>query len=236
MVSVKCENGEFLVKGTFDMGMAGVFENKEYGEGNIGFDSLIGNVEDFTRYTLDGSDGEYAQDMRQFFSGVPRDAASLAKAMEAYINKWEEKVLANQKQLNDYFIYQLILNWVDCDMPFWECEEAILPEYADAYDEETYQQLYEDESLRDAVDSLCDEYEHTPNDGSMEKTDVGLLARELFPMFDFDSLINSIHPDCLTFESGLMSVQFSDGWNNNFYCSACACFDSDLTPNEWQNF
>ena len=45
MVRVKCENGKFLIKGTFDMGIAGVFENKEYGEGNIELDSFNDEVE-----------------------------------------------------------------------------------------------------------------------------------------------------------------------------------------------
>ncbi len=46
MVSVKCEKDKFLIKGTFDMGIIGVFENREYGEGNIEF---CYNVRDLER-------------------------------------------------------------------------------------------------------------------------------------------------------------------------------------------
>jgi len=61
-----------------------------------------------------------------------------------------------------------------------------------------------------------------------QKTDVEALARKLFPMFDFDGLIASITPDVLTFEGSYMQVQFSDGWDNEFYCSAYAEFDENM--------
>ena len=111
-----------------------------------------------------------------------------------------------------------------------------MPEYADKYDEETYEQLYEDDELSDAIYALCDEYEYAPNDGSIEKTDVEVLAKKLFPMFNFDGLMKLIHSDFLVFDSYEMSVQISDGWGNDFYCSACAWFDADLAPGRWQNF
>ena len=55
-------------------------------------------------------------------------------------------------------------------------------------------------------------------------------------MFDFDGLVKSIHSDCIVFADDWMYVQISDGWNLNFYCSACVCFDADLAPRTWQNF
>lgn len=47
MVRVKCVNGRFLFKETFDVGIAGVFENKEYGAGNIRFDSFVEDAKNF---------------------------------------------------------------------------------------------------------------------------------------------------------------------------------------------
>lgn len=236
MVSVKCENGEFLVKGTFDIGIAGVFENNEYGEDKIGFSSFMGDIDKFVKYILDGSEQRYRRDIKQAFANVKRDADSLAKAMEEYLNKKEEKVQKNIKQVNDYFLYRVIEDWVDCETPFWECKEAILPEYADKYEEADYKQLYQNEELSAAVDALYNEYNEAPNDGSMVKTDVEALAKKLFPMFDFDGLMKSIHPDCLVFCEDGMSVQFSDGWGDYFYCSACEKFDENLAPGAWANF
>lgn len=236
MVRVKCENGKFLIKGTFDMGIAGVFENKEYGEGNIELDSFNDEVEKLLMYTLDSPFSNKDSEMKRFFADVPRDAASLAKAMEDYLNKKEDEVQKNIKQINDYFLYKVIEDWVDCETPFWECEQAILPEYADKYDEEAYEQLYSDEELCEAVDALYAEYNDSPNDGSLVKTDVEALAKKWFPMFDFDGLVKNIHPDALVFNKNGISVQISDEWDCQFYCSACVDFDENLAPNGWNNF
>lgn len=235
MVKIKCKKEKFLIKGTFDMGIAGVFENKRYGKGNIELDDFIGEVEDLLD-TLEDLDEEYGGELKQAFLGVKRDGKSLAKAMEEYLNKKEEKVQKNIKQMNDYFLYRVIEEWVECETPFWECKEAILPEYADKYEEADYKQLYQNKELCAAVDALYNEYNEAPNDGSMVKTDVEALAKKLFPMFDFDGLKKSIHPDCLVFGEDGMSVQFSDGWGDYFYCSACEKFDENLAPGAWANF
>ena len=38
MIEIKYENGMFLAKGTFSIGITGVYENKDFGDGNITID------------------------------------------------------------------------------------------------------------------------------------------------------------------------------------------------------
>lgn len=228
MVSVKIENGKFLAKGNFDMGMAGVFENKEFGQGNI---EIEYEVEDFIK-DLD-SDYSWMNGIKDIFKTVQKDEEALAKAMEDYLNNKEAWVQKNIKHFNDYFLYQLILNFVDCGYPFWETEDAILPEFAE---KEEFEYVYEDGEISSAIYALDEEFREKPIDGVAQKTDVEALARKLFPMFNFDGLIASITPDILNFNGSWMQVQFSDGWDNEFYCSAYEEFDENMIPRDWHNF
>ena len=228
MVSVKIENGKFLAKGNFDMGMAGVFENKEFGQGNI---EIEYEVEDFIK-DLD-SDYSWMNGIKDIFKTVQKDEEALAKAMEDYLNNKEAWVQKNIKHFNDYFLYQLILNFVDCGYPFWETEDAILPEFAE---KEEFEYVYEDGEISSAIYALDEEFREKPIDGVAQKTDVEALARKLFPMFNFDGLMASITPDILNFNGSWMQVQFSDGWDNEFYCSAYEEFDENMIPRDWHNF
>ena len=92
MVHVKIENGQFLVKGTFDMGIAGVFENKDFGQGNI---EIEYKVEDFIK-DLD-SDYCWMNEIKDIFKAVAKEDDALAKAMEDYLNKKEAFVQKNSK-------------------------------------------------------------------------------------------------------------------------------------------
>ena len=228
MVHVKIENGQFLVKGTFDMGIAGVFENKDFGQGNI---EIEYKVEDFIK-DLD-SDYCWMNEIKDIFKVVAKEDDALAKAMEDYLNKKEAFVQKNSKHFNDYFLYRLILVFVDCAYPFWETEEAILPEYAD---KEEFEYVYEDNEVSSAIYALDEEFYEKPINGVEQKTDVETLARKLFPMFNFDGLIASITPDILNFNGSWMQVEFSDGWDNEFYCAAYEEFDETMTPRDWHNF
>ena len=230
MVQVICRDGKFLAKGTFDMGLAGFYENKDFEDRAI---QIENSLEDM----IQGLEKDYKwmNPLKPIFEKVPRDGDSLAKALENYINGKEALVQKNRKQLNDYFLYQLISNFVACAFPFWENENAILPEYKH-YREEDFEKIYEDERL-DVIDDLWEEFDDAPNNGSVQKTDVEALAKKLFPMFDFDGLIKSIEPGVIAFDGSWMVVEFSDGWGGlDFYCSAYEKFDENLAPRDWHNF
>lgn len=230
MIEVIYKDGEFLAKGTFSMGIAGTYENKEYGQGNIHIDLELEEL-------LENWDKEYSwrEPLKPVLADVPKDGNSIAKALEDYYNNKEKMVLENEKQINDYFLYQLVTNFVDCGTPFWETEQAILEEYRGKYSEEEYDEMYSDECY-DAVDALRDEYEGTPNDGSLKKTDVEQVIRKYFPMFDLNGLLASIKSEYLHFNGAYLIVQFSDGWGREFYCGAYEEFDENLSPTDWHNF
>lgn len=231
MISVICRDGKFLAKGTFSIGIAGTFENKDYGEGNIEIEYDLDN-------TFKHMDSGYSwmEPLKSVLENIPKDGDSVAKALEDYYNSKELMIKKNVKQINDYFLYRLILDFADCAYPFWETDEAVLPEFRNKYSEEDFEAIYDNDELNNAIYALFDDFDESPNDGSIEKTDVESLARKLFPMFNFDGLIQSINPDGLNFSGGMMQVQFSDSWGYNFFCSAYEEFDENLAPHDWHNF
>lgn len=240
MVSVIYKDNQFLVKGTFDMGIAGVFENKEYmgyNEDDIPLISIEDSLEDL-REDLEG-DYYWIEPLKPYLEDMPGDGASVAKILETYINDMEETARKNIKQINNYFWYQLLSNWMDCEMPFWEYKDLVLQEYRDKYTEEDYGMIYENiynnEELISKYRALYEEFDEQPNDGSMEKTDVEALLRKMFPVFNFDKFIQTIKPDCMVFNGGCMHIQFSDE-TNGFFCGAYEEFDEKFTPSDWHNF
>lgn len=115
MVSIICKDGAFLAKGTFDFGIVGTYENKEYGEGNIeiryDLENLLGDLD---------ADYQWMKPLREALCDIPKDADSVAKALENYYNAKEVKVQKNIKQLKDYFLYRLVEDLFECGFPYWE--------------------------------------------------------------------------------------------------------------------
>lgn len=233
MVSVICKDGKFLAKGTFKVGIVGTFENKEYGEGNI---EISYNLEEFIDEL--NSDYKWMEQMKVAFADIPKDGDSIAKGLEDYINAKEVEIQKNIKQINDYFLYRLIQTFVDLAYPFWEVKEAILTEFLASYSDEDFEKIYDNVELDNAIAALCGEFENKPNDGSLKKTDVEKLARSLFPMFDFDKLIQSLVPKVVVFFGSWIDIEFNDtlGRGSEFYCAAAETFEEDFTPREWHNF
>ena len=230
MLKIICKEGHFLAKGTFSIGIAGTFENKDFGEGNIEFTLSLRDLTDRN------TDLPWIAPLQSVLSNVPTDEHSLAVALENYYNALEAKIQKNSKQLNDYFLFRLIEMFEDCGYPFWETAEAIHEEYRDTYTEEYFDTFYDNPKRTQLVSTLYQEYDEMPNDGTLAKTDVARFIAEQYPMFNLDGLIASITPEFLTLNGAEFSVQFSDGWDNEFYCGAYDQFDDALTPQDWHNF
>ena len=94
MIKIKYKGGKFFAKGTFDMGMADVFENKEYGEENISFGF---NME--TWKECFDKDDMCMNPFKEVLKNMPQQDEMIVKALEDYYNEKELIVQKNKKLL-----------------------------------------------------------------------------------------------------------------------------------------
>lgn len=59
---------------------------------------------------------------KEVLKNVPQQDEMIVKALEYYYNGKELIVQKNKKQINDYFLYQLLTRLMDCEYPFWKKE------------------------------------------------------------------------------------------------------------------
>ncbi len=239
MINVICQDGEFLVKGTYYFGMIGTFEKKDYhyeGNDNEEIEMYIDmDLEDILEDLKEGDSSRLGA-LMPLLQSAPKDKDSIAKVLEEYYNKQEERIRANIKLINNYFWSCLFLDFVDATPLVWERKGAILPEMQNQYTEEEWQEIFFNDEVVNKIYQMSKEYDETPNDGSIEKTDVEAEVRKLFPMFNFEGLLDTIEPRCLVFEGSDITVEFSDGLGYDMFCSAVTTFDETLTPRFWDNF
>lgn len=230
MINIIHKDGEFLVKGTFSFGIAGTNENKEYGTEQI--ELLYMSLEDIID-AIDEDDDFMYEGLLEPLKQTNKDADKIAEVLTNYYNEREAVIKKNEVQINNYFLIQLFSNIIDCAYPFWEIEQTILPEWKEKYTPEDYEKMLDE--YADEITAMANEYYESPNDGSMEKTDVYKRLKEMFPMFDFQGLIATIKPEGVCFEGSNLCVQFSDDWGCDLYCAAYERFDEQLVPHEWHN-
>ena len=229
MIQVIYENGQFLVKGTFSLGIAGVFENKEFGQEQIEID---GELEDILDELKDENSFSY-EPLFPYLKDKGEDGAAIAKGLEEYYNQKEKEIEENVKQINDCILYHLFENLEACGYPFWEIEEAIIPGSLANYDMEQLEaQIYDTE---ESVYDWESDYYEKPNNGTMQKIDVEGKLRKMYPMFNFDGLYQSIVPEGICLSGRFMEFQFSDGWGAQLLECAYDRFDENFTSCDWHN-
>ena len=229
MIQVIYENGQFLVKGTFSLGIAGVYENKDFGDEQI-------EISDDLEYILEELKNENSFDYQPLFPYLKdkgEDGASIAKGLEDYYNQKEAEIKENVKQINDCILFHLFWNLEGCAYPFWEIEEAIIPGSLANYDMDNLEdEIYDTE---ESVYDWSNEFWDKPNNGTIQKTDVEGKLRKMFPMFNFDGLYQSIIQEGISLNGRFMSFQFSDGWGAQLLECAYDRFDEKFTSCEWHN-
>lgn len=224
MIEIICRDNRFLVKGTCSLGIAGVYENKDFGEGTIEIkDSL-----DHILKELEKENSLFYRPLFPYLKGKT-DGDAIAGGLADYYNQKEKEIRENRKQINDCILYHLFTNLEDCEYPFWEIEGAIIPGSLDGVDLDS---IYDTE---EAVYKWWTDFDRKPNNGSMEKVDVEGKLRNMFPMFDFDGLYRSIKSESLVFDGRFLCFQFSDGWGEDLFCSASVELDENLVVCGWDN-
>ncbi len=227
MIEIKFQDGKFLVKGTFHLGLAGIYENKEYGIGNI---QILLEQKD----VLEEMDGDHSYSWGTAFEvlkNVPRNGEAIAAFMTAYYNKREQEI--NIKQFNDNLWFKIFDGITSTGCPLCDIDGAILPAYQEKIDNDKLQDIYK--GTWDTMSKL-EAYDGLPNDGSVEKPDIEGELREMLPFFNFDGLEKTITPEYLTLSGGFISFQCSDQWKHQLLCSAYDELDEKNAFTDWHNF
>lgn len=225
MIEIINDGDSFLAKGTFFLGIAGTFENKDFNDGQIHIEPLLSDILE----ELQDEDSFSFQPLFPYLKGKGEDGAAIAKGLADYYNQKEKEARENIKQINDCILYHLFDNLVNCGYPFWEIEEAILPGSLDGKDIDA---IYDTE---ESVYEWCDDFDDKPNNGTIPKTDVEGRLRKMFPMFNFDGLYKSVIPEGISFDGRFMEFQFSDGWGSQLLECAYDRFDENFTSCDWHN-
>lgn len=230
MIEVKVIDDIFIIKGSFDLGIAGIYTNQEFSSEQIQIlESYQEVVEDYLgKKYFWGILAEYLKKQKL-------TEESVSQAISQYYNALEQKAQLCIKQINSNFLINVFEDMIGCGLGFWEIEGAYIKEkmptcQKEAYGEVIYQPYW------DETDALYKEYNDTPNDNSLEKTDVEKRLREIFPMFDMDAFIRGVRPEILTLHGEYVSFQCSDSWKCQILCSAYDNLDERFTFTDWHNF
>ena len=219
MIEVRFVDNTFLVKGSFSLGIAGKYVNEDFGSESI---SILDTYEEIVDCYND--DGFFWGILREYLGEDELTEKNLARAIGDYYNDLEKKVQTCIKQINSNLLINVFYDMIGCGLPFWDIEGAYLKEKMPNCQKEAYSEVIY-EPHWDATDALYEEYRDTPNDGSIEKTDVESRLRELFPMFNMDGLIAGIQPEGLTLKGRYISFQCSDSWRRQIMCCAYDTLD-----------
>lgn len=213
MVKVTVQNGVFQINGTFNFGYMGLYKDEAI--------QILDSVEE-------------VKDWEIISEALDTDNCSnddIAEFLTNYMNTLEDKIQKNIKQLNNNFLMRVFADMESCGSQFWKHDELTVREHMpDNPDDDIYPPNYE------AMTELENEYEDSPNDGSVDKTDVEFVLRKLFPMFDLDNFINGIEPEAVCLSDEYISFQCSDKFNHAVLCSAYDELDSELRFTDWHNF
>lgn len=230
MIEVKVVNDEFVIKGSFALGIAGTYVNEEFGSDRI---EILDTFEEVVEGCTE--DGYCWGILRGYLKEKELTKENVAQAISDYYNDLEKKVQACIKQINSNLLIRVFENMIGCGLGFWDVEGAYIKEKMPNCIEEAYHEVMYEPHWEE-IDKLYAEYDGTPNDNSQEKTDVEVRLRELFPMFNMDGLIAGVQPEMLSLKGKYISFQCSDSWNYEIMCSAYDRLDEKFCFTDWHNF
>lgn len=224
MVEIICQDGKFLAKGSFTMGLAGTYVNESFEDESITVHLTL----DYILKELDNENSFRMKPLFPYLKDKPRDGSSIAKGLAEYYNQKEKEAAEHVKEINDNLLFHLFWNLEACGFEFREIEEAVA-EGCDTDD------LDDDPYVNSKVFEYSNYFDERPNNGTRERVDFEAKLREWFPMFNFDGLYRSIEQEGMTLDGRFISFQFSDTWGAMLYECAYDRFDENFTSCDWHN-
>ncbi|MCM1132413.1 MAG: hypothetical protein NC340_02975 [Ruminococcus flavefaciens] len=215
MVKIKFVDGNAVVSGEFNFGYMGIHKDEQI--------EIYGDIDEIRDWDI----------VTEHFEGDFTDE-QLADFLTEYFNNFEAKIQANIKQVNDNFLIKLYEYGMEgIGRKFWEAPEITNAEYLpeDMTDFDPY-------TFCEETWKISDEYDNTPNDGSLQKTDVEKFLREKIPLFNIDAFLAGIVPEGMSFDDGRITFQCSDSldFEHQILCNAYDELDETLTFCDWHNF
>ncbi|MDE5854434.1 MAG: hypothetical protein K2H19_05165 [Ruminococcus sp.] len=214
MIKIKFVDENSVVSGEFNFGYMGIYKDEQI--------SIYGDIDEIREWDIVEShfDSDFTDD-------------ELAEYLTEYFNNFEAKIQANIKQVNDNFLIYAY-EWAEgTGQTFWEVPEITnqeyLPENMNGFDPYTF---------CEETWKIMEEYEDTPNDGSIQKTDVEKFIREKMPLLNLDAFLAGIVPEYVGLSDGGVSFQCSDSVDHKhkILCGAYDELDENLTFCDWHNF
>ncbi len=238
MIDVKYIEGKFLVKGTFDWGMAGVCENKGYARSkDEGMSIEVENVLELLQSAENYDEYYWIKPLKNVFDGKIEnlDGETAAAILTDYYNDLEKQANEIREQLNNYFLYRLMESMTDTAYPFWETNGAVLDGFEEV-DDEVYTEELDVEVMQAGRLLAKIKDENQPETMKDFNVDMKAMFAKHLPMFNLEGLLETITCEYTYFEGGCVSVQFSDDWDCEYYCCAYENFEPGFIPTDWHNF
>lgn len=227
MLEIKYDNGNFLAKGTFSVGIAGVYENQDFEDETITIEIELEEL----LADLQREHPHFYAPLSPYLADKGTDGAAVARGLEEYYNHIEDEIRKNIKQINDCLLYHIFCDLEGCGFPFWEIEEAVIPEWLENDDDE--EEIYP--PFEESIYYWGSSFKDLPNNGTVEKPDVEGRLRKQYPMFNFDGLYQTMIPDSVSLDGSEINIQFSDGWDACMIECAYLSFDENFAPHDWHN-
>lgn len=210
MLDIKCENGKFVVRGSFEIKGIGIYRDTKI---KIGF-----SFDDICKL-LDKDSNYIYINLKKELLKVNRNEEEYATVLTNFYNNLEKQILENHEKISSEFLKFVFDDMYQSGNKFWKCLDLLKPEYRD--------------SKFDCANVYSIDFVKCFNLNYQEF--IKALKRNL-PMFDFDSFENGIIPEYLTLNKNSISYQCSDAFENIILCGAYCCIDENFNSDDWHNF
>ena len=228
MIEVICKENYFLARGTFSIGLAGIYENKNFDDKKI-------TIRPSLHYMLRELEKDTSSLYNPLFPFLKnkRKKEELAKGLEVYYNQKETELRQHLKKINGDILFHLFSYMEHCAFPFWEMKQAVISGSMDfrTLDKPENQIYSPEKSIRNYQANLC----YGSGNETVPKSDIESKLRELYPMFNFDGLYASVIPEYLCLNGRFLEAIFSDSWGRHLFNFALNCLDEIFMCCEWEN-